>query len=113
MVVLVRLLVVLRLVVLVVLLLLVMMLLLLAEYLQQFHKGFAVFQYLTLRGFQGAGALGLPARRFRAVVGGRGGGTVEREGTEQRTVAAADTRLNGDRLACRRAAWSWKSPKPA
>ena len=26
------------------------MLLLLAEYLQQFHKGFAVFQYLSLRG---------------------------------------------------------------
>ncbi len=29
------------------------MLLLLAEYLQQFHKGFAVFQYLTLRGILG------------------------------------------------------------
>ncbi|HEY6612132.1 MAG TPA: phospho-N-acetylmuramoyl-pentapeptide-transferase, partial [Pseudomonas sp.] len=29
------------------------MLLLLAEYLQQFHKGFAVFQYLTLRGIFG------------------------------------------------------------
>ena len=29
------------------------MLLLLAEYLQQFHKGFAVFQYLTLRGMLG------------------------------------------------------------
>ena len=26
------------------------MLLLLAEFLQQFYKGFAVFQYLTLRG---------------------------------------------------------------
>ncbi len=29
------------------------MLLLLAEYLQQFYKGFAVFQYLTLRGILG------------------------------------------------------------
>lgn len=29
------------------------MLLLLAEYLQQFHKGFAVFQYLSLRGILG------------------------------------------------------------
>ena len=29
------------------------MLLLLAEYLQQYHKGFAVFQYLTLRGVFG------------------------------------------------------------
>src|SRR5690606_25510244 len=29
------------------------MLLLLAEYLQQFHKGFGVFQYLTLRGILG------------------------------------------------------------
>ena len=29
------------------------MLLLLAEYLQQFYKGFAVFQYLTLRGMLG------------------------------------------------------------
>ena len=36
------------------------MLLLLAEYLQQFHKGFAVFQYLTLRGILGVlTALGL------------------------------------------------------
>ena len=30
-----------------------LMLLLLAEYLQQFYKGFAVFQYLTLRGILG------------------------------------------------------------
>ena len=30
-----------------------LMLLLLAEYLQQFHKGFAVFQYLSLRGILG------------------------------------------------------------
>ena len=29
------------------------MLLLLAEYLQQFHTGFGVFQYLTLRGILG------------------------------------------------------------
>ena len=29
------------------------MLLLLAEYLQQFHTGFAVFQYLSLRGILG------------------------------------------------------------
>ena len=29
------------------------MLLLLAEYLQQYYKGFAVFQYLTLRGIFG------------------------------------------------------------
>ena len=29
------------------------MLLLLAEYLQQFYKGFAVFQYLSLRGILG------------------------------------------------------------
>ena len=29
------------------------MLLLLAEYLQQFHTGFGVFQYLTMRGILG------------------------------------------------------------